>query len=145
RPPAGGWPRGVDPNGNLTFDLRDLLISGAVVGVVTFRPSTYQAVLVVAATDIDAAEAVLRPQLSDRLCIVPSRWTRTRLDDVRAHLYAHWDDWNLQVVGEATDEHAQLSVYVQLRRVSAAIADWADTLPEGLLRLEPSLTRSPTK
>jgi hypothetical protein len=39
------------------------------------RPGKYQAVLVVAAADLAAVGACLRPQLGTSLCVVPSRWT----------------------------------------------------------------------
>jgi hypothetical protein len=58
---------------NLDFDLGDLEDTGAAVTTVIFRPSADQAVLVVAATDIATVEARLRPQLPDRLCVLPSR------------------------------------------------------------------------
>ncbi|XVU20916.1 hypothetical protein ACQPZJ_26990 [Actinoplanes sp. CA-054009] len=137
-PPAGGWPRG-ERDENLDFDRLALEDSGVVVAAVTFRPSPYQAVLVVAADDIDAVEKVLRPQLPGRFCVVASRWTRGRLDDVRAHLMRHWQDWTLESVGEDVDEQAQACVEVELLRVTGDLARWAATLPDDLLRLEPSL------
>ena len=75
--PAGGWPRSREQNlpENLHVDLGDLEETGAAVTVVIFRPSTDQALLVIAAGDIAAVEAQLRPQLADRLCVVASRWT----------------------------------------------------------------------
>ncbi|XVV15247.1 hypothetical protein ACQP2X_13145 [Actinoplanes sp. CA-131856] len=114
--------------------------SGAAVTAVTFRPSPHQAVLVVAAEDIDAVEKILRPQLPHRFCVVPSRWTRAELDDVQAHLMRHWPDWTLETVGEDVDDHAQACVEVQLLRVTSDLARWAATLPDDLLRLVPALT-----
>jgi hypothetical protein len=138
-PPAGGWPRAT-PYGSLEFDLGDLTATGAAVTVTTFRPSAEQTVLVVAAGDIDAVTAVLLPQLPGQLCVVPSRWTRAQLDAVRAHFDRRGGDLALDIWGERTDERGQSSVEVQLLRVTARLADWADTLPEGLLTLVPSLT-----
>ncbi|MGW4947010.1 hypothetical protein ACWEOZ_36115 [Actinoplanes sp. NPDC004185] len=134
-PPAGGWPRGE----NLDFDRDALENSGAAVAVATFRPGLYQAVLVVVAEDIDAVEEMLRPQLPDRLCVVTSRWTRGQLDNVRAHLMRHWQDWTLESVGEDIDEQAQARVEVELLRVTSDLAQWAATLPDDLLLLVPSL------
>jgi hypothetical protein len=141
-PPAGGWPRG-DPHENPEFDLGDLLSSGAAVTVVIFRPSAEQTVLVVAAGDIDAVTTVLQPQLPSRLCIVTSRWTRAHLSEVHARFSEHWQDWALDTCGEGADEHAQAYIEVQLLRVTAELADWADTLPAGLLTLLPSLAPPP--
>jgi hypothetical protein len=86
--PSGGWPlsREADVPENLDVDLGDLEATGAAVTVVIFRPSTSQAVLVVAGSDIAAVEAQLHPQLPDRLCVVASRWTRRQLDGAHEHL-----------------------------------------------------------
>ncbi|MEU4217456.1 hypothetical protein [Actinoplanes sp. NPDC026623] len=137
-PPTGVWPR-TGRDENLDFDRLALEDSGAAVTAVTFRPSPYQAVLVVAAADIDAVEKMLRPQLPDQFCVVASRWTRGQLDDVRAHLMQHWQDWTLESVGEAIDEHGQARVEVELLRVTGDLAQWAATLPDDLLRLVPFL------
>jgi hypothetical protein len=137
--PDGGWPRGK-PDDNLVFDLGELQTDGTAVSVVIFRPSAEQAVLVVAADDVEAVRTVLVPQLPGRVCVVPSRWSRAQLDQVRVHLDEHWADWYLDVWGERADEHGQLAIEVELLRVTNALADWADTLPDGLLTLVPSLT-----
>ena len=137
-PPTGGWPR-AERDRNLDFDRLALEDSGAAVSAVTFRPSPYQAVLVVAADDIDAVEKMLRPQLPDQLCVVASRWSREQLDTVRARLMQHWRDWTLETVGEDIDEQGQACVEVELLRVTGDLAQWAATLPDDLLRLVPSL------
>jgi hypothetical protein len=145
-PPAGGWPhldwgrvssgRGM---GNLDFNLGDLEDTGAAVAVTTFRPSEDQAVLVVAAADRDAVEAQLRPQLGDLLCVVTSRWAKAELDALRAHLTAHWEEWNLYQLGPVNGEDGQTRMAAQLTRVMPDIAGWAAPLPRGILRLEPWL------
>jgi len=140
-PPPGGWPRNM--NGphleNLDFDLGDLVDSGAAITSVVFRPSDDQAVLVVAASDIPAVEALLRPQLPDRLCVVPSRWTRTQLDEAHEHLNAMWADWGIYECGTSCDEQAQATVTAKLMRVTDEIADWAATQPDGLIALQACL------
>ena len=137
-PPAGGWPRG-ERDENLDFDRLAVENSGAAVTVVTFRPGPDQAVLVVAAEDVDAVEQLLRPQLPDRFCVVASRWTRDQLDTARAQLMRHWHDWTLESAGEDIDEHAQACVEVELLRVTDDLAQWAETLPDDMLLLAPSL------
>jgi len=141
-PPSGGWPHGM--NGaypeNLEFDLGDLETTGAAVTAVIFRPSDDQAVLVVAATDIPAVEALLRPQLPDRLCIVPSRWSRAQLDAVQEHLRVMWDRWGIHKSGPLCDEQAQATMTATLVRVTDEIADWAAAQPDGLIALEPCLS-----
>lgn len=139
-PPPGGWPYGVAV-GNLQFHIGDLESSGAMVTRVLFRPSPDQVVLVIAATDIDAVTRQLAPQLPNQLCVVRSRFTRDQLDEVRDVLHAHWRDWRLETfsIGSA-DEQAQPFTTAAPFRVTAAMAEWADTLPEGLLRLDPALS-----
>lgn len=129
--------RAVD---NLDFDVGDLMESGAAVTLVTYRPSPDQAVLVVAANDVAAVEHHLRPQLHDRLCIVPSRWSRADIDGVSHQLREAWDRWRLFGVGETADENAQACVVAQLTRVTSEIADWAESQPNGLLVLRPWLS-----
>jgi hypothetical protein len=137
-PPPGGWPRGARDE-NLTFDLADLLDSGAAVTVGTFRPGRDQAVLVVAASDIGAVRRVLGPQLPDRLCVVPSRFSREQLDDVRRYLARHRSGWGVEISSETMDDRAQFSFSVELLRVTADVADWVDSLPAGMLTLTPAL------
>jgi hypothetical protein len=144
--PSGGWPhldwerassgRGVH---NLDYDLGDLEDTGAAVAVTTFRPSEDQAVLVVAAADRDAVEAQLRPQLGDLLCVVTSRWTKAELDAVRAHLHAHWEQWNLYQLGPSNGEDGQTRMAMQLTRVLPEIANWAASLQSGILAIKPWL------
>jgi hypothetical protein len=145
-PPAGGWPhldwsRGTWGRGehNLDYELGDLIDTGAAVAVTTFRPSEDQAVLVIAAADRDAVEAQLRPQLGDLLCVVTSRWTKAEVDSVRAHLDAHWDEWNLYQLGPSNDEDGQTHMAASLTRTLPEIADWAASLPSGIVALEPWL------
>jgi hypothetical protein len=135
--PRRGWPRGKTDE-NLDFEGGDL--DGLAVSVVIFRPSPDQAVLVVAASDVDAAKAVLEPQLPGRLCVVPSRWTGPQLDAVQAHLNLHSEDWALDSWGPAVDAHGQPYVEAELLRMTAEIAEWVAGLPVGLLKLVPSLT-----
>jgi hypothetical protein len=142
QPPPGGWPH-VEPDENLEYDLGDLENSGAAVTIAMFRPSPSQAVLVIGASDVRTVEAALRPQLPDRLCVVPSRWTRAELDDVISHLRSRWQDWAIDRINQHIDEHAQPSIEGELLRVTAEVADWANTLPGSLLRLVPSLVPIP--
>lgn len=141
-PPPGGWPV-VIPRGDihLYYDLGGLLETGAAVAVTLFRPGENQAVLVVAASDVAAVETQLRPQLGELLCIVPSRWTKPELDAVRGYLDAHRQQWNLLQWGPRNTADGQTQVAAQLVRVLPEIADWAASLPEGIVLLEPWLTR----
>jgi hypothetical protein len=155
-PPQGGWPHQTWVYGiqevqtgeypaaqyvGLDYDLGDLQETGAAVVVTTFRPSEDQAVVVVAAADPEAVEAHLRPQLGPLLCVVPSKWTQAELEAVRAHLHAHCEDWNLYAWGGySSTEDGQAKITASLARILPEVAAWADSLPAGILDLEPWLT-----
>ena len=142
-PPPGGWAHGTNYAGNLDFDLGDLSDSGAAVMVVMFRPGAGQAVLVVAAADPEAVEARLRPQLGQRLCVVPSRWTKHEIEAVHGHLRRHWEDWNIYQSCVTASEDAQALVTASLTRVLPEVAAWVATLPAGILNLKPWLVPAP--
>jgi hypothetical protein len=155
-PPPGGWPHQTWVYGikevqtgkypaaqyvGVSYDLGDLQETGAAVVMTTFRPSEDQAVLVVAATDPEAVEAYLRSQLGPLLCVVPSRWAKAELEAVRAHLHAHHEQWNLyKWGGYSSTEDGQAKVTAGLTRILPEVAAWADSLPAGILDLEPWLT-----
>jgi hypothetical protein len=131
---------GTNYVGNLHFDLGDLCDSGAAVMVVKFRPGAGQAVLIVAAAGPEAVEARLRPQLGQRLCVVPSRWTKHEIEAVRGHLRRHREeDWNIYQSGVTAPEDAQAFVTASLTRMLPEVAAWAATLPAGVLNLKPWL------
>lgn len=138
-PPPSGWPRGQRDE-NLEFDLGDLETTGAAVTFALFRPSPDQTVLVVAARDPAAVEAHLRRQMGDRLCVVPSRWTKAQLDDTLNYLHARLKQWGIYEIGQGVDEHAQAFIGAKLVRVTSEIAHWADQRPHGLVTLDPWLT-----
>jgi len=138
-PPRGGWRRDV-VTFELDFDLGDLQASGAIVDQVIFRPSPDQEVLVVAAGDVDQVIRRLSPKLPDQLCVVPSRFTRAQIDELYDVLHAHWQAWRLESFGTGADAQAQPFVMVEPFRVTAEMAEWADTLPSGLLRLRPAIS-----
>jgi hypothetical protein len=137
-PPSGGWAHG-GAVGDLHFHIGELESSGAMVTRVIFRPSTDQEVLVVAAADIEAVTRQLSPKLPNQLCVVPSRFTRDQLKDVLDVLHAHRRKWRVETFGRSADEQAQPFTTAAPLRVTAEMAEWADSLPEGLLRLHPAL------
>ena len=139
--PPSGWPRG-QMHENLDFDPGDLETTGAALTFVLFRPSDDQTVLVVAAGDPATVEARLRPQLGDRLCVVPSRWTKAQLDQAFDYLRARFTQWGIYQAGPRVDEGGQPSIRATLVRVTPEIAQWANDHPPGLLSLEPWLAPS---
>lgn len=138
--PQGGWPA-VERRGDieLSYDLGDLADTGAAVAITLFHPGSNQAVLVVAAADLAVVEARLRPQLGTSLCVIPSRWTKDQLDDVRGQLHQRWQQWNLYQLGPQHAEDGQAHISARLVRVLPEIATWAASLPSGLVALEPWL------
>lgn len=134
-PPAGGWPAGPEPS----FDLGDLWDTGAAVSVAIFSPGADRTVVVVAAADQPAVERQLRPQLGERLCVVPSRWTKDQLDGARDVLQEHVREWGLGMFDRGCRADGQASVHVMLFRVLPSMAAWAAGLPAGLLEVEPVL------
>jgi hypothetical protein len=139
--PDGGWPA-TERRGDLelSYDLGDLTSTGAATAITLFHPSKNQAVLVVAAADLAAVEARLRPQLGTSLCVVPSRWTQDELDAVRDYLHQRWQHWNLLRLGPQHDQDGQAHIAAGLVRVLPEIAVWAASLPSGIVALEPWLT-----
>lgn len=139
-PPPGGWPPGV-PWGDmpLKYDLGDLRDTGAAVAVTLFRPSEDRAVLVVAASDQAAVEARLRPQLGVLLCVVPSRWTKAQLDEIRDYLWERREQWQLLGSGPHHTDDGQARMTARLARVLPEIAAWANSLPDGIVALDPWL------
>lgn len=139
-PPPQGWPivlrRG---DVELGYDMGDLELTGAAVAVTIFRPGPNRAVLMVAAGDVAAVEARLRPQLGESLCVVPSRWTKAQLDTVRDYLHYQWEQWGLYQLGPHNTDDGQAHIAARLVRVLPEIAAWAATLPKDILRLEPWL------
>jgi hypothetical protein len=139
-PPPDGWPQ-VTRRGDilLDYDLGDLQDTGAAVAVTIFQLGEDRAVLVVAASDQAAVEARLRPQLGVLLCVVPSRWTKAQLDGFRDYLRERSEQWPLLQHGPRHTEDGQARFAIRLVRVLPEIATWADSLPDGIVALDPWL------
>ena len=144
-PPEGGWPA-AERSGDigLSYDPGDLADTGAAVAITLFRPGKNKAVLVVAAADVAVVEARLRPQLGNSLCVVPSRWTKDQLDGVLNHLRQRSQQWNLLRFGPQHAEDGQAHVNARLVRVLPEVANWAASLPPGIVALEPWLAPART-
>jgi hypothetical protein len=137
-PPEGGWPHTAA--GGLDFTLEDLTEPAALVSAVLFRPAEDQLVLVAACADLEAVEAVLRPQLGQSLCLTRSRFSRAQIDQARAVIRQHRESWDLYLHSDTYDADGQESISASPIRVTPEIAEWADTLPAGLLTLNPWLS-----
>ena len=141
-PPAGGWPHDKR-DARLRFDLKGLEVSGAAVEATVFHPSHTQTVLVVAAADPAAVEAVLRPQLGTRLCVVPARCTRAQVAAARATLDRRMSDYMIWEIYGTADEQGQPVVNASLTRITPALAHWLTTQPDGLVHIDAWLTPRP--
>jgi hypothetical protein len=71
----------------------------------------------------------------DRAADAPLPLTRREAEEVRNHLREHWADWNIYGMGIISDH-----VEARLTRVLPDMAAWMETLPAGILALEPWLT-----
>jgi hypothetical protein len=139
-PPGGGWPAGDLSTAEVAGDITDLTVSGAAVSVTWFRPAENLMVLVVAAADPALVEARLRPRLGGSLCVVPSRWSKAQLNDVRGQLDQRWEQWEISSHGASSTADGQACVLVRLVRVLPEIAVWAGGLPPGIVDLQPWLS-----
>lgn len=137
--PDQGWPAGTQAD-LVDLGLDDLRASENCVASVIYRPRQDSSVLVVAATDVAAAEAQWRPVFGGRLCVVQSRWSKAALNEITDILRAGWQHWTLSTIGRRVDDNAQSSVEVHLLRVPPDLARWVAELPDGILELRPTLT-----
>lgn len=131
-PPARGWPE--VPEGSNIEPAPPEAIPG-MVAVVSFRPTPTQLVLVVATSEPDAAEAMLRPLYGDALCVVPSRWKPTEIEAVRTVLEKNWRQWGVYEFCEQVGEDAQVTVTAKVVHVVASTVVWSRSLPDGIAEI----------
>jgi hypothetical protein len=134
-PPPQGWPE-VDGIGNLTEHPppHDRWPALTITTATLFRVDAEHGVYVVAAEDPDrAARAV-----GDRMCVVPSRYTRHQLDQARSRLHEEMEPggWPLTSHGETSAADGQPQLTVGLLWVVPDMVEWAATLPDGMLDLD---------
>ena len=137
--PAAGWntvQHSQDVDG-----LQSLRDTGQIVRDGWLRTDNDALILRVAASDVDAVEAVLAPQLPRRLYVVRSRYTAAQLREVEEMFAAHCSGWGFEA-WSCTNLNAQTQPYAQatLLRISSSLGAWADTLPDDLLTLTPAMT-----
>ncbi len=137
--PDQGWPAGTQED-LMDLGLSDLRASDNCVTTVTYRPRADSVVLVVAATDVAAAEAQFRPIVGPRLCVVHSRWSTRELQEVTDVLLAGWHHWAISMISRPVDGTAQSWVDTEVLRVLPDLARWAARLPDGILEIRPTLT-----
>jgi hypothetical protein len=136
--PIGGWDRLA--SANHVPELQSLRASGAIVRD-QWRWTGGALVLVVAASDVDLVERILGPRLPRRLCVVASRYSADQVHDVEAKFATRHREWQFETWGAGgLDQDGQPYAFAELMRVTDDLADWADTLPDGLLDLRVSMT-----
>jgi hypothetical protein len=137
--PAGGWDsseQSTDVHG-----LQQLRDRGKIVRDGWLRTDNGALILRVAASDVDAVEELLAPQLPRRRSVVRSRYTVAHMREVEDVFAAHADEWGFEGWSfQNLDSHGQPYAEATLTRVSSDLAAWADTLPNGLLSLTPAMT-----
>ena len=134
--PEGGWPIGDQLD---LVDLDLLQSSENCVTTVTYRPRPDIVVLVIAVTDVAAAEAQWRSLVGSRLCVVSSRWSKQQLEEITARLVANYRTWGISMVSRRVDNDAQSWVEAEVLRITPDLAAWAQALPDGVLELRPTL------
>jgi hypothetical protein len=96
------------------------------------------AVLIVAARDVELVERTLGPQLPRRLCVVACRYTADQVRDVEATFAARHQEWEFEAWGtQGMDQDGQPYAFADFMRVTDDLAEWADTLPDGLGPAQP--------
>lgn len=137
--PGGGWDNSEQSTN--VESLQELRDAGQIVRDEWLRTGNGALILRVAASDVDAVEAVLAPQLPRRRYVVKSRYTAAQLHEVEAMFAAHYDQWGFESFSCVNlDARCQPYAEATLTRVSRDLAEWADTLPDGLLALTPAMT-----
>jgi hypothetical protein len=136
-PPLGGWPHGAVNENLEAGDLQQADTS--IVALALFRPSSTQVVLVIASTEPSRVQAKLQEPFGQRLCVIPSRWTKDQVRDAAEQLRINMDRWQIYISGETVTEDGQTLVEAATVRVLPAMVDWARPLPDGLVKITPWL------
>jgi hypothetical protein len=137
-PPTEGWDRTTSSRD--VPELEGLRASGAIAADCWMREDGGAVVLIVAATHVELVHSALGPRLPRRLCVVASRYSAEHVREVHEVLNAPARDWGLQIWSAAgLDQDGQPHAHAELVRVTDDLAAWADTLPDGLLDLRPTI------
>lgn len=132
--PTGGWPRGPEEE---NLDVPEQLVDDpAVVGVLMVRPSATQVVLVVVSTDPEQTHLRWAQAYPGRLCVVAARWTRERVEEVRAQAQVRMREWQAYRAGGGFSADCQPLITVNVVRVLPSLVAWSDNVPDGLLDIQ---------
>ncbi|HEY4455346.1 MAG TPA: hypothetical protein VGN81_13610 [Pseudonocardiaceae bacterium] len=147
-PPQDGWPTvPVYPPmtaANLTErpPQPDECAELTITQVTSFRPHPTQPVLVVAAEDPERAERALRPRFGAALCVVASEYRQQEIDATVRRLREEMSArrWPITSTGRSASSAGQPTVTAHLAWLKPEVAQWAETVPDGLLDLDVWLT-----
>lgn len=132
-PPRGGWK--ATPGLHLPSALlNELKAAGLLVTITMFGPSDSK-VHVITATDAKEVVRRLGPQLAAGVCVVQSRYPATQIADLSRQALQHWDSWGCYRTGQRTDHDGQVTIDVRVARVLPALVEWAEDVPEDLVRI----------
>jgi hypothetical protein len=147
-PPPTGWPTGPVYHGMTSANLPqpapgpDEQAELTITQLTIFHPQETQPVLVAAAEDPERAERALRPTFGDALCVIASRYTRQEIDEtlhrLRTEMSTH--RWPMTSNGRSADRDGQATVFARFAWIEPEVAEWAATVPDGLLDLDIWLT-----
>jgi hypothetical protein len=137
-PPVGGWDTGA--TSTHVRGLESLRASGAIVCDSWLCDVSGAVVLRVAASDVQLVNRVLGRRLPRRLCVVASRFSAAEVRRVQGGFDAHHQEWLFEVwSGVHVDAEGQPFAWAELLRVTDGLANWADTIPNGLVELRPTM------
>ena len=137
QPPPEGWPLdALSDEPHIDLESEDL---PGFVNVTIFRPTPTQSVYVVAATEPEGVDRVLRARIGARLCVTPSVFTRDDIDRATTELERHRQDWGLDSILHSSDESGQAIVVITLPVVTQEIAEQLSRQPQGLIQARPWL------
>jgi hypothetical protein len=147
-PPAAGWPTAPVYGGMSAANLparppeADEQRRLTITQLTQFRPHATQPVLVVAAEDPERAERALRPTFGAALCVVPSRYRQQEIDETLQRLRDEMSShrWPMTSNGRSAGDDGQPTVVATFAWIEPEVAEWAATVPDGLLDLDVWLT-----
>jgi hypothetical protein len=147
-PPAAGWPtapvHGPATAANLPAEppQPDEQAELTITQLTQFQPHPAQPVLVVAAEDPERVEQALRPRFGAALCVVRSRYRRHEIDETLQRLRDEQmaRRWLITSSGQSASSDGQPTVTAEFTWIEPEVAEWAATVPDGLLDLAVWLT-----
>jgi hypothetical protein len=150
-PPTAGWPTaatsGSMPAANLSAQRPgpDEYEKLTITQVTQFHPTATQPVLVVAAEDPTRVEQALRRRFGAALCVVPSRYRWHEIEESHERLTSEMAShrWRLTSAGRSAGNDGQATVTAQFAWIEPEVAEWAATVPEGLL--DPQVWLTPVR